>query len=154
MKLTQVLCGILLATSCIPALAQHDMSNMSGMGDISVATMPTDDAVMAMAPQSLMLQFEDEHVLVKLVLKDPEPNFIDINFRFDPTAKQHSSHALPPLELADYYEVEWAALDAEGKLHKGTFHFSFGPDAKPPSFYLSQEEHNMPMIMTPDYRLQ
>lgn len=154
MKIAHLISGFVLASCGASALAQHDMSHMSGMGAENVSTMPADDAVMASAPKSVMLQFEEEHVLVKLVLKDPAAEFIDISFRFDPVSKQHFSHALPPLAPADYYEVGWAALDMQGKLHKGTFHFSFGPDANPPSSYLSQEEHEMPMIMTPDYRLQ
>lgn len=140
-------------TLCSSAvLAQHDMHNMNNTGQDMVTTMPANNEVLAAAPTEVMLHFEKPKTLVKLVVKDPASNFVDINFRFDPRPSQHFAKALPALSAQDYYTVEWAILDDDGALIKGTFYFSFGPDAKPPSFYLDQMEHEM-HIMAPDYRL-
>jgi methionine-rich copper-binding protein CopC len=131
-------------------LAQHTMHIMPAEGDLQVATMPENNEVLAAAPSSIMLHFESDVSLVKLVVKEARQGFIDIGFRY-----QHGVHfvqPLPALAAADYYTAEWAVLDDQGKLIKGTFHFSFGAEAKPPSFYLDQMEQ-MQHIMAPDYRL-
>ena len=142
---------LLLATMSTAALAQHQMHNMSP--DVEgVVTMPENNAVLAAAPDSVMLHFEADMRLVKLVLKDADANFVDIGFRYRPVAAMHFMHDLPALDQADYYTVEWAVLDAEGMLVKGNFYFSFGDNAMPPSHYLEQMEHPI-HIMAPDYRL-
>lgn len=143
-------CFISLYSSAV--LAQHDMHSMDNAGQDMVTTMPGNNEVLAAAPTEVMLHFEKPKTLVKLVVKDPAANFVDINFRFDPRPSQHFARALPALAPQDYYSVEWAILDDDGALVKGTFYFSFGADAKPPSFYLDQMEHEM-HIMAPDYRL-
>lgn len=127
----------------------HGMSN--GSAEL-VSTMPADDEVLAKAPGSLMLTFEDEVRLVKLALKETKQGEILINFRFDPTSGKHFMQPLPELAPADFYKVEWAILKATGALVKGSFYFSFGEDAQPPSSYMDAMEHEM-MIMSPDYRL-
>ena len=133
------------------ALAQHDMHGMSNGGGLLASTMPVDDEVLAKAPQSLMLNFEDDVRLVKLALKETEQGEILIDFRFDPAAGKHFMHSLPQLAAAEYYKVEWAALDSNGELVKGSFYFSFGEGAQPPSTYIEEMDHQM--IMSPDYRL-
>lgn len=137
----------------IQARSQHAMHGMSDMGNDSVVTMPANDAVLASSPDHVMLEFESSVTLVKLALKDPAGKLIDINFRFDPTPGMHFMHMMPALEAIDFYNVEWAYLDAEGVLVKGNFYFSFGEDAQPPSHYLEQMEMDMNMPMAPDYRL-
>ena len=133
------------------ALAQHDMHGMSDSEGLQLATMPADDEVLAKAPQSLMLNFEDDVRLVKLALKETEQGEILIDFRFDPAAGKHFMQSLPELAAADYYKVEWAVLETSGELVKGSFYFSFGEGAQPPSTYRDEMDHEM--IMSPDYRL-
>jgi hypothetical protein len=114
--------------------------------------MPANDAALAAAPGSLMLHFESEMRLVKLALKAPEYGFIDIGFRYQPVPDVHFMQSLPTLAAANYYSVEWAAFNANEELIKGIFYFSFGDNARPPSYYLDQMHHPGP-IMSPDYRL-
>lgn len=135
------------------ALAQHEMHNMTDEPvGIIVSTLPANNAVLARSPEVIVLQFDNAHTLVKLAVKDPDSDIIDINFRFDPRPDTQFTQALPELEGADYYAVEWAVLDRAGKLIRGSFHFSFGDNAMPPSHYLDQMEHRM-RIMSPDYKL-
>ncbi|GJM14099.1 MAG: hypothetical protein DHS20C12_25020 [Pseudohongiella sp.] len=142
--------SLLLGSS---ALAQpHMMHGMENSGGLLESNMPMDDAVLAKAPQSLMLNFSDEVRLVKLALKETKQGEILINFRYDPSAAMRYMQALPELAAADYYKVEWAAMRGSGELVRGSFYFSFGEDAKPPSEYLGEMKHEM-MIMPPDYRL-
>ncbi|MCB1672110.1 MAG: copper resistance protein CopC [Gammaproteobacteria bacterium] len=145
--------GLLLALcSGSAVMAQHEMHNMSSAGGLDVTTMPADNAVLGSAPDSVMLHFASEMQLVKLVLKDSTNKFVDIGFRYRPVTGMHYMQNIPELAAADYYTVEWAVLDGDGKLTKGNFHFSFGSDAKPPTFYLDKMEHPQ-HIMSPDYRL-
>jgi methionine-rich copper-binding protein CopC len=128
------------------------MHDMSDDGGVHGETMPANDEVVAKSPESIMLHFESEVRLLKLALKETRQGEIDIGFRHNPTAGVHFMQSLPMLAPADYYRVEWAVLDAGGQLIKGSFYFSFGDDAKPPSYYLDQMEHP-DHIMSPDYRL-
>ena len=116
--------------------------------------MPDNDEVLAVAPESVMLHFQSDVRLVKLVLREPsqgkEP--IDIGFRYRDGTGVHFVQPLPVLVDADYYFVEWAAFDANSNLIQGAFYFSFGEDARPPSFYLDQMQHP-DTIISPDYRL-
>jgi len=138
-----------------PGLAQHTMHNMPTSDSLQVITMPENDQVLKAAPETIMLQFATEVQLVKLAVKNPEEGKepIDIHFRYEPDISMHFMQRLPKLAAANYYSVEWAAFDANHVLVKGVFYFSFGADAKPPSFYLSQIK-KMEHIMSPDYRLQ
>jgi methionine-rich copper-binding protein CopC len=142
----------LVLTASPLSMAQHEMHGMSSAGDLAVTTMPGDNEVLAGAPDSLMLAFESDMRLVKLVIKESGKEIVDIGFRYRPVAGMHFMQNLPKLNEADYYAVEWAVLDGEGKLIKGSFHFSFGANARPPSYYLEQMEHPQ-HIMAPDYRL-
>lgn len=152
MRIFNLLFTFLLVTSASQSLAQHQMHGGGGEPGISVSTMPMADEVLAKAPDEIMMHFQEQFTLVKLVMKNPDNEFIDINFRFDPTPGMHMVHAVPELEPDDYYEVEWAVLSSDGELIRGNFHFSFGEDARPPSYYL--EQMDMPLhIMAPDYRL-
>ncbi|MEX0962868.1 MAG: copper resistance protein CopC [Pseudohongiellaceae bacterium] len=146
---TGFLC-VLLDSSAV--LAQGDMHSMTKHGGLHVSTMPANNEVIAMAPQKIILDFDSEVRLVKLALKEKTQGEILINFRFDPTSGRHYTQSLPPLLAADYYKVEWAALDASGKLARGSFYFSFGDNAKPPSSYMGEMDHQM-QIISPDYRL-
>jgi len=136
-------------------LAQHTMHSMPGSGSLKVVSMPDNDEVLGAAPKSIMLQFGSEVQLVKLAVKNPDEGKepIDIGFRYSPEMSMHFMQTLPTLAAANYYTVEWAAFDARHVLVKGVFYFSFGADAKPPSFYLNQIKQ-MEHIMSPDYRVQ
>lgn len=136
------------------SLAQHETHNMHTSGDVHLMSMPDNDEVLVSAPESIILHFDSDVRLVKLVLKEPsqgkEP--IDIGFRYRPGAAMHFEQALPVLPAANYYTAEWTAFDANSTLIKGAFSFSFGDDAKPPSYYRNQMDHEM-QILSPDYRL-
>ncbi len=149
------LASLLVALIFSPlSLAQHAMHNMPMSADAHVKTMPGNNAVLGSAPESIMLQFESEVRLVKLVIRDPsqgkEP--IDIGFRYRPEADVHFVQAIPKLAATDYYSVEWTVFDAKQTLIKGAFYFSFGDDARPPSYYLDQIRRPR-HIMSPNYRL-
>lgn len=136
-----------------PALmAQHAMHNMGGNAGLEVETMPADNAVLGSQPETLMLHFGPLVRLVKLAIRSPESELVDIGFRYKPEAGHKFMQRLPRLEAADYYTVEWAVLDSEDSLIKGDFHFAFGANARPPSYYLDNMEQ-MQHIMSPDYRL-
>lgn len=140
---------LLLAVWSPLALAQHEMHNMAA--SVELNSMPANDEVLAAAPESLMLHFGSEMRLVKLALKASEHGFVNINFRYNPASGVHFTQSLPALAAANYYTVEWAAFNSDEELLKGAFYFSFGDNAKPPSYYRDQMEH-MQHIMSPDYR--
>lgn len=136
---------------CSPlALAQHEMHNMAPALDVQ--TMPENDQVLELAPTSVMLHFKNDVRLVKLALKDSKRGYIDIDFRYDSAKNMHFMHSLPKLEESQYYSVQWAILDNREQLIKGSFSFSFGEGARPPSYYLDLIKHPQ-HIMAPDYRL-
>lgn len=145
--------GLLLSGVCSPFLiAQHAMHDMGGAETMGLQSMPADDAVLATAPDHLMLHFASEVRLVKLALRNTENALIDIGFRYDPEPGIEFMKMLPPLPADDYYRVEWAVLDENDTLVRGSFHFAFGRDARPPSYWLEQQDQ-MQHIMSPDYRL-
>lgn len=153
--LLQIILGTLLVGGVlIPnAQAQHAMHSMAAdAGELTLTTRPADDAVLVSQPDQLMLDFGPEVRLVKLAVRTPDSDLLDIGFRYSPRSADQFSHPLPELQAADYYTVEWAVLDAEESLVKGDFHFSVGADSRPPSYYLNQMEQ-MQHIMAPDYRL-
>jgi methionine-rich copper-binding protein CopC len=137
------------------SMAQHEMHGMNTADSVLAMTMPENDEILATAPESMMLHFESDVLLVKLVLRDPRQakNMIKIDFRYSPTPGVHFVQPLPVLKSADYYTAEWAVLDGGGKLIKGVFYFSFGDNARPASYYLNQMKHP-DHIMPSDYRLQ
>ncbi len=132
--------------------AQHEMHNMGGASHMELQTMPADNAVLGSAPDQLMLHFGPEVRLVKLTLRNTDNDLVDIGFRYDPEPAKDFIHRLPHLAADDYYRVEWGIIEDDGTLVRGSFHFSFGPDARPPSYWLDQTEQ-MQHIMSPDYRL-
>lgn len=142
-----------VALSSGSAMAQHEMPGMAMDNTLLQGTMPANDEVVAVAPESLMLHFGANVRLVKLAVKESEQGEILIDFRYKPTAGVHFTQALPKLAAANYYTVEWAALEASGNLVRGRFRFSFGDGAKPPSSYMGEMDHRM-NIMSPDFRLQ
>ncbi|NKB32721.1 MAG: hypothetical protein GKR91_06450 [Pseudomonadales bacterium] len=155
-KFLAVICSGLLVSQFFSttALAQHEGHASLNNGGVHLVTLPENDEVLADAPTTLILHFRSQVALLKLALKEPgqgkEPH--DIGFRYRPETAVHFEHSLPPLLPANYYLVEWAAFAANGELVRGSFSFSFGDDAMPPSHYRAQMEHSN-TIISPDYRL-
>src|SRR5690554_211689 len=104
---TLTLAAILLTPVTLTSLshAQHDMTHgagaMSHSGHIIADTTPADDTVLTGAPQQVSLGFDETVRLVKLTLRNPARDMIDINFRYDPRPREHFMHALPTLASAD-----------------------------------------------------
>ena len=103
-------------------------------------TNPLNDAVLTDAPASLNLEFPQRVRLVKLVLRNSNRDWIDIDFRYVPRVQESFTWQLPALADASYYTAEWAILAANDQLVRGTFSFSFGPNAKPPSIEREADE--------------
>lgn len=131
--------------------AQHVMT-INSNSDVVAETAPAENEVLAEAPKDLMMRFSTYVRLVKLSLKAPGDDAVDIGFRYDPDASRVFFWNLPTLAAADYYTVEWAAIDPSNLVARGSFSFSFGPNAKPPSELIPVEEELAPVIV-PDFRL-
>ncbi|MSR11283.1 MAG: copper resistance protein CopC [Gammaproteobacteria bacterium] len=119
------------AQSLNPAL-HRQAADVNGF-TTNTKTIPLDDAVLADAPTSLNLQFPQRVRLVKLTLRKESSDWVDINFRYSPRVEAAFTLPLPSLTAATYYTADWAILSANDQLVRGSFSFSFGPDAKPPS---------------------
>jgi len=133
------------------ANAQHVMT-INSNSEVVTETAPAEDEILADAPADLMIRFSNYVRLVKLSLKAPDNEPVDIGFRYDPDASRVFFWNLPPLPTAAYYTVEWAAIDASNFVARGSFSFSFGPNARPPSELIPVEEELLPVIV-PDFRL-
>ncbi len=96
-------------------------------------TAPLDDAVLDTAPSQLSLAFPQPVRLVKLTLRNEQRDWVDISFRYNPLANANFVWELPNLQTAAYYTADWAILAANERLVRGSFSFSFGPGAEPPS---------------------
>jgi methionine-rich copper-binding protein CopC len=94
---------------------------------------PLNDAVLNSAPNQLSLVFPQRVRLVKLTLRNELRDWVDISFRYDPKLDNSFVWELPNLRIASYYTADWAILAANEQLVRGTFSFSFGPGAEPPS---------------------
>ena len=133
------------------AQAQHIMT-INSNSDVELESSPVDDEVFESSPKELMLRFSTYVKLVKLTMKNPEEKFVNIGFRYDPAASRVFFLDLPEIPPALYYTVEWTAIDPSNLVARGSFSFSFGPDAAPPSTLIPEEEELAPVIV-PDYRL-
>ncbi len=96
-------------------------------------TSPLNDVVLELAPESRGLEFPRLVRLVKLTLRNEQRDWVDIDFRYDPHAQESFKWALPALDKAIYYTADWAVLASNEQLVRGSFSFSFGPEAEPPS---------------------
>ena len=148
---------LLLLTSFMLAVApaafsQHIMGGGAGASNVEMQPTPSDDQVLASSPEELMLRFSTYVRLVKLTLKAPDQDIVNIGFRYSPEASRVFFWELPELPDADYYTVEWAAIDPTNLVAKGTFNFAFGNDALPPSQVIPQEEE-LQHVTVPDFRL-
>lgn len=103
-------------------------------------TSPSDDAVLVAAPGEIGLKFPERVRLVKLTLRNKQRDWVDIRFRYDPLPGTNFHWQLPSLSDAEYYIAEWAILASNDFLIRGSFSFSFGPDAIRPSVTLAEEQ--------------
>ena len=113
-----------------------------GVADIAVKTKtsPADDATLDVAPNMMTLEFPSPVKLVKLTLHNEQRDWIEINFRYSPSDKKYYHWDLPTLAPAAYYTADWAILSDSDKLVRGSFSFSFGSEAQPPSAVRAAEE--------------
>ena len=115
--------------------------SQNGTGIVSkTETRPIDDAVLTSAPEQINIKFPSAVRLVKLTLRNEERDWVDISFRYSPFVKQSYVWDLPALEPAIYYTADWAILSDNDRLVRGSFSFSFGAEAKPPSVTREAEE--------------
>ena len=96
-------------------------------------TSPVDDSILVDAPYELGLIFPKDVHLVKLILRDESHEWVDFNFRYSPRKGDDFNWPLPALRESDYYTAEWAILEPNDRLIRGSFSFSFGEEAERPS---------------------
>ena len=111
------------------SLQDEDVTGIS----IETETAPADDSVLLEAPDQLQLEFPYDVRLVKLTLRNELRDWVDINFRYDPTVQGKFQWNIPELIAATYYTADWAILATNDRLIRGSFSFSFGPEAEAPS---------------------
>lgn len=103
-------------------------------------TSPVDDSILVEAPDELGLIFPKDVHLVKLILRDESHEWVDFNFRYSPRKGDDFNWPLPGLGTSDYYTAEWAILEPNHRLIRGSFSFSFGEGAERPSLIRELEE--------------
>lgn len=124
-----------------PAVATYPRAAVDFTGIIAkTKTTPLDDTVAAVAPERLALEFPSAVHLVKLILRNQAHDWVDISFRYSPRLSSGFEWALPALAEAEYYTAEWAILDGEDRLIRGSFSFSFGELARTPSVVQAEQE--------------
>ena len=128
-----------------PAVAQPSQISLSLQGEditgisIETETAPADDSVLLEAPDQLQLEFAYDVRLVKLTLRNGLRDWVDIDFRYDPTIQEKFQWNIPELTQAKYYTADWAILATNDRLIRGSFSFSFGPEAQAPSVIKAAE---------------
>ena len=128
-----------------PAAAQPSQIGLSLQGgditgiSIETETAPADDSVLLEAPDQLQLEFAYDVRLVKLTLRNELRDWVDIDFRYDPTIQEKFQWNIPELTQATYYTADWAILATNDRLIRGSFSFSFGPEAQAPSVIKAAE---------------
>ncbi len=116
-------------------------------------SLPADDAVLVSAPETIRINFPARVRLVKLILRNENYEWVDIDFRYNPRPDDQYQLALPELPAAEYYTAEWAILGYGDELIRGSFSFSFGPDAKAPSI-IKEAEQALPGLRYGDPTIQ
>lgn len=130
-----------VASAQLPSAPMRYQQAFDGSSFLAkTTTEPVDDSVMLEAPVHLSLQFPQRVRLVKLTLRNEKRDWVDIDFRYDPQPDSSFAWSLPVLAAADYYIADWAVLGANDQLVRGSFSFSFGVDAKPPSIHREIDE--------------
>ena len=103
-------------------------------------TSPVDDSILVNAPHELGLIFPKDVHLVKLILRDENHEWVDFNFRYSPRKGDDFNWPLPGLGASNYYTAEWAILEPNDRLIRGSFSFSFGKGATRPSLMRESAE--------------
>ena len=135
------LCNLLSQTAAqSPEAMQGSHHQTLHRAAVEAATNPENDEVLEVAPEMLSIEFPDAVRLVKFTLRKDTREWIDINFRYRPTAGVRYSLPVPELSDANYYTAEWAVLGINDQLIRGSFSFAFGPDARAPSYHQAAEE--------------
>ena len=135
------LCNLLSQTSAQgPSIIQGSHHQTLHRLAVEAATNPVNDEVLEVAPEMLSIEFTDAVRLVKFTLRMDSREWIDINFRYSPTKGVRYSLPVPELPDAKYYTAEWAVLDTNDQLIRGSFSFAFGRDVRAPSYYRAAEE--------------
>ncbi len=112
----------------------HQDEDVTGIS-LETETSPADDSVLSGAPEHLRLVFPYGVRLVN-ELRD----WVDISFRYDPKVQEIFLWDIPQLNAATYYTADWAVLAENDRLVRGSFSFSFGPDAEAPSVTKAAEQ--------------
>ena len=134
-------CNLLSQTSAQgPAAVQRSHRQTLHRLAVEMATIPVNDEVLEVAPEALSIEFSEAVRLVKFTLRKDTREWIDINFRYRPTAGSRYDLLVPELSDAKYYTAEWAVLGINDQLVRGSFSFAFGPDARAPSYHQAAEE--------------
>lgn len=120
-----------------PSLILQD-GDITGIS-LETETVPVDDSVLLEAPEQLQLEFPYDVRLVKLTLRNEMRDWVDIDFRYDPTIQEKFLWDIPELTAATYYTADWAILARNERLIRGSFSFSFGPEAEAPSVIKAAE---------------
>lgn len=114
---------------------------LDGTGiSLETETTPPNDSVLIEAPDHLALIFPHGVRLVKLTLRNELRDWVDISFRYDPKIQENFAWEIPELTAATYYTADWAILAENDRLVRGSFSFSFGPEAEAPSVTKAAEE--------------
>ena len=141
-KLSIALLGFGLWHSAIAQSPQGDLTHhdedITGIS-IETETVPVDDSVLLEAPSELQLEFPYDVRLVKLTLRNELRDWVDIDFRYDPTIQEKFLWTIPELTASTYYTADWAILAMNDRLIRGSFSFSFGPEAQTPSVIKASE---------------
>ena len=117
----------------------HQDEDVTGI-NLKTETSPADDSVLSFAPEQLRLEFPYGVRLVKLTLRNEQRDWVDISFRYDPKRQEKFDWDIPQLNAATYYTADWAILAENERLIRGSFSFSFGPDAEAPSVTKAAEQ--------------
>lgn len=117
----------------VPDFSAYELSPDSTVFVEKTETSPADDAVLLVAPTSINLEFPKRARLVKFTLRDETRKWVDIQFRYDPVLGTSYTLQLPVLSDSAYYTADWAVLETNDRLVRGSFSFAFGEDAQRPS---------------------
>lgn len=134
---------LILLLTCLPGLLQAQHSH--GVLTPSV-TFPQDDAVLREQPRMLTISFRVDVQLLKLALYTDTGKWIDLDFQWDPSQRDHNFVFPIPTELpeSDFYVAEWSVVDENRRFMRGSFNFAFGPGAIPPSETIEASITNEP----------
>jgi methionine-rich copper-binding protein CopC len=133
--------AILAGAQTPAAVATYPRAALDFTGIVAkTQTTPLDDSVFDSSPERLALSFPEKVHLVKLILRDQAHDWVDISFRYSPRLASDFEWSLPSLQTADYYTAEWAILDEQDRLIRGSFSFSFGEMARMPSLIKAEQE--------------